>query len=139
MASVSLGPQGLRLTDGAAGTLSHGLQLLHPALQLAGQLLRPAVDLLRAPGEGIHLPLQILRAAAAVGHLPLQPGHGLLIMIHPRLQHGDGGVLLPGSRLQSGHPAPEGLGLHIVLLHLLHAGLCGGIHLISAAAARCLS
>ena len=51
-------------------------------------------------------------------------------MIHPRLQHGDGGVLLPGSRLQSGHPTPEGLGLHIVLLHLLHAGLCGGIHLI---------
>ena len=51
-------------------------------------------------------------------------------MIHSRLQHGDGGVLLPGSRLQSGHPAPEGLGLHIVLLHLLHAGLCGGIHLI---------
>ena len=35
------------------------------------------------------------------------------------LQNGDGGALLTGGALRRGQPAPQGLGLHVVLLGLL--------------------
>ena len=120
----------LRLRCRALGAVSQLLCLMQQGVQLLLHRRQLCVNVGCPRQLAVDLPLQVVPSAVAVGQLLLQTAQGLLVVGHAGAQHRHGGLLLAHGALQPIQTGAQGLGVHVVLPHLLAAALAlliGGV------------